>query len=64
MQTVESYPKAFGAVLQGLVKGNGSYNFDKVTKTKTIDRLLTNVSAKNVKEVVDILVAPALLEQR
>jgi DNA polymerase phi len=64
IQTVETNPKTLVAILPGLVRGNGTYNFDKVTKTKTIDKLLTKVNEKNAKEVIDILAAPALSEQR
>ena len=60
VQTVESYPKTLVSILPGLISGNGAYNFDKMTKTKTVEKILTNVNAKNAKEVIGILLTPVL----
>jgi DNA polymerase phi len=64
VSTVETYPKTLVIILPRLIEGNGVYNFDKVTKTKTIERLLTNVNEKNAQDVVSVLVAPALNVER
>jgi DNA polymerase phi len=47
-------------MLSRLIGRNGTYNFDKVTKTKSIGQLLSKINEIDAKEVVDILAAPAL----
>jgi DNA polymerase phi len=64
IQTVEANPGILITILPRLIGGNGVYNFDKVTKTKTVDRLLTNVNEDNAKGVIDVLAAPALAVER
>jgi DNA polymerase phi len=64
LQTAEAKPKTLVAILPGLIGRHGTYNFDKVTKTKTIERLLAKVNENNAKEVIDILVGPALVNER
>jgi DNA polymerase phi len=59
IQMVEAEPQTLVVVLPHLIGGNGTYNFDKVTKTKTIEKLMTKVDASNAEEVIGILVAPA-----
>ena len=58
VQTVESDPQTLLSILSSLVGGQGIYNFDKVTKTKTVERLLANVDASNARKVVDTLMTP------
>ena len=60
VQTAEEHPYTIPTILTQLVERNGTYNFDKVTKTKTISQLLSNVSGTDVKAVLDILATPAL----
>jgi DNA polymerase phi len=61
IQTVETEPQTLLSVLPQLIGGNGTYNFDKMTKTKTIEKLLTKVDEANATNVIDALVAPALI---
>jgi DNA polymerase phi len=61
IQTVESDPLTLPSILPHLIGGNGIYNFDKVTKTKTIDKLLAKVDETNSKKVIDALVAPIVI---
>ena len=62
--TVEKNPYTLVGVLPRLIGDNGTYNFDKVTKTKTIEKLLGSVDNSNATEVIDILLAPALNVER
>jgi DNA polymerase phi len=58
---VESEPQTLLSVLPQLIGKNGTYNFDKMTKTKTIEKLLTKVNETNAEQVIDALVAPAVV---
>lgn len=60
IQSVETGPKILVTVLPRLIGGHGTYNFDKVTKTKTIEKLLGVVNDNNAESVIDILVKPTL----
>lgn len=42
-ETVESYPESAIPILEGLMCNDGAYEFDRITKTKTIDKLLMTV---------------------
>jgi len=59
-QTVEANSKTLVAILPHLIGGHGAYNFDKMTKSKTVESILASVNAKNAKEVIEILTAPVL----
>jgi DNA polymerase phi len=61
IQTVETDPQTLSSILPQLIGGNGTYNFDKVTKTKTVEKLLTKVNETNAKKVIDALVAPVIV---
>jgi DNA polymerase phi len=61
IQTVESTPSILSSTLPQLIGGNGIYNFDKVTKTKTVEKLLATVNGTNAKKIVDALVAPTIV---
>lgn len=58
---VEENPEALVVVLQGLIDGNGAYSFDRVTKTKTIEKLLSMVDDTNGEAVLDVLTSPVLV---
>lgn len=58
IQAVEAKPKILPIVLSRLLAGHGTYNFDKITKTKTIEKLLSFVNAKNSEAVVQSLLEP------
>ncbi|RAL66117.1 hypothetical protein DID88_005788 [Monilinia fructigena] len=58
---VQENPEALVVVLQGLIDGNGAYSFDRVTKTKTIERLLSMVDDTNGEAVLDVLTTPILV---
>jgi DNA polymerase phi len=58
VSTVEALPELLPAVLPRLISGHGVYNFDRLTKTKTVERLLTTVHAKNVEATLDALIKP------
>lgn len=57
-QTVEAHSEILPLVLPHLISGHGTYLFDRVTKTKTIDKLLGFVDQDNAKAVVESLVSP------
>ena len=58
LQTVESDPQTLPAILQQLIGRNGTYNFDRVTKTKTVEKLLAKVDEANANAVIAALVEP------
>lgn len=58
---VQENPEALVVVLQGLIDGNGAYSFDRVTKTKTIERLLGMIDDTNGEAVLDVLTSPILV---
>jgi len=59
-QTVEANPKTLIAILPRLIGDHGAYNFDKMTKSKTVENILGSVNAKNATEVIEILTTPVL----
>jgi DNA polymerase phi len=63
IQTVETNPKLLSTILPPLIGGYGTYNFDKVTKTKTVERLLGIVDHENATAVIKVLAEPALIVQ-
>jgi DNA polymerase phi len=60
-QMVEANPHTIPIVLPKLISGNGFYNFDQVTKTKTVDKMLGWADGKDAEAVVQILLKPALI---
>ena len=60
-QMTETHPHTIPTVLPKLIGGNGFYNFDQVTKTKTIDKMLGWSTGKDAEAVVQILLKPALI---
>lgn len=59
LQAVEAQPELLVIVLPQLIGGYGAYNFDKVTKTKTVEKLLNYVGNENAAAVIEDLVEPA-----
>lgn len=60
ISAVEANPKLLVTILPCLIGGHGTYNFDRVTKTKTIERLLNLVGDSSATAVINILVELAL----
>lgn len=60
IQAAEANPHILITVLPRLMGGNGNYNFDKVTKTKTVDKLLSIVDNENMTSVIEILITPTM----
>lgn len=63
IRCVEIEAKLLVVILPRIAGGYGTYNFDKVTKTKTIERLLTFVDDNNAVAVIKVLLEPALSVQ-
>ena len=53
---VASHPTSLGPILQNLL--NGAYNFDQRTSSKTIEKLLRNVSGENEQAVLGAVRLP------
>lgn len=51
-------PFALVPILKSLLGKNGAYNFDQRTSTKTMERLLQNITKDNEKEVLKIIRRP------
>ncbi|KAK0108516.1 DNA-directed DNA polymerase [Cadophora gregata] len=60
ISAVEANPKLLVTILPCLIGGHGTYNFDRVTKTKTVERLLSFVEDSSATAVINTLVDPAL----
>ncbi|KAI9048339.1 hypothetical protein LZ554_008131 [Drepanopeziza brunnea f. sp. 'monogermtubi'] len=60
VRAVETNPNLLPTILPCLVAGHGTYNFDRVTKTKTIEKLLGLVDYNSAAAVIAILKEPAL----
>ncbi len=58
--TVTSKPKLLKTILPQIIGEHGTYNFDQVTKTKTIERLLGLVNDENAESVIKTLIEPTL----
>ncbi|KAH8676532.1 DNA polymerase phi-domain-containing protein [Tricladium varicosporioides] len=63
-QAVEENPALFVKVLPHLIAGNGAYNFDRITKTKTIEKMLSQVDDTNAKSIIKILLKPTYSVER
>ena len=60
IRSVEIDPKLLVIILPRIIGGYGTYNFDKVTKTKTVEKLLSLVDDENAVPVIEVLLEPAL----
>lgn len=59
LQEVEANPELVTTVLPRLISDNGVYNFDQVTKTKTVDKLLSQIRGDRAhKLIIHDLVSP------
>ncbi len=63
IRSVETDPKLLVIILPRIVGGYGTYNFDKVTKTKTIEKLLGFVDDDNAVAIIKVLLELALSVQ-
>jgi DNA polymerase phi len=59
-QTIEAHPSTAATIISGLVSGHGVYNFDQITKTKTIEKILSHVQAEYRESVFGALLSPIL----
>jgi DNA polymerase phi len=57
---LEAHPHTIPVVLPMLISGQGFYNFDQVTKTKTVDKMLGWVSGDDAEETIAILLHAAM----
>lgn len=57
---VENDPKMLVVILPRIIGGYGTYNFDKVTKTKTVEKLLNLTDDESAIAVIKALLEPAL----
>jgi DNA polymerase phi len=55
LQTIEENSSAAIEILPRLISDNGVYNFDQVTKTKTVDKILNTISGSAAIFVVNHL---------
>jgi DNA polymerase phi len=60
IRSVETDPKALLIILPRIIGGYGTYNFDKVTKTKTVEKLLGLADDKSAIAAIKALLEPAL----
>jgi DNA polymerase phi len=60
LQSVEADPNLVETIVPRLVSGNGVYNFDQVTKTKTVDKLLSLLKGDRAHIVIRDLVRPIM----
>ncbi|KAF5662355.1 DNA polymerase V [Fusarium heterosporum] len=56
--TTSAHPSTLVPILKSLLGENGAYNFDQRTNTKTIDRVLQNVSGETGEKAIDIIRKP------
>ena len=63
IRSVETDPKLLVTVLPRIIGGYGTYNFDRVTKTKTVEKLLSLVDDKIAIAVIKVLLEPTLSVQ-
>ena len=60
IRCVEIDPKLLVTILPRIIGGYGTYNFDKVTKTKTVEKLLSLVGEENAVPAIKVLLEPAV----
>ena len=51
---VEAHPQLVVSALNGLLGPNGETHFDQITKTKTVENLLTQVNDKTLRELLPV----------
>lgn len=56
--TVSSKPHTLVTILKNLLSNQGTYIFDQKTNTKTVDKLLQNLSSDNEKDVMEVVQQP------
>jgi DNA polymerase phi len=56
--TTLAHPSTLVPILKSLLGENGAYNFDQRTNTKTIDRILQNISEETGEEAIEIIQKP------
>ncbi|KAM0343876.1 hypothetical protein ACHAPU_008145 [Fusarium lateritium] len=56
--TTSTHSSTLVPILKSLLGENGAYNFDQRTNTKTIDRILQNVSGETGEEAIEIVRRP------
>lgn len=55
---VSSHPDALIPILKSILGKHGAFNFDQRTSTKTVDKLLQNITERTGREVLDIIKKP------
>lgn len=60
IKAVEADSSLLPIVLPSLIAGYGTYNFDRVTKTKTVEQLLRAVNDSNAAKVIKELIEPTV----
>lgn len=55
---VALHPESLAPILSNLLGKNGSYGFDQRTSSKTVDKLLQNITKQNAKGVMAVIRAP------
>ncbi|UNI14926.1 DNA-directed DNA polymerase [Purpureocillium takamizusanense] len=55
---VSQHPNTLPVILGSLLGNNGAYNFDQRTSTKTVDRLLQNISRDNAQDSLVVIRLP------
>ncbi|KAH8814917.1 DNA polymerase phi-domain-containing protein [Xylogone sp. PMI_703] len=63
LQSLEENAQIVEFVLPGLIGGNGTYHFDRVTKSKAVEKILSKVNSENVKSVISILRQPVIITE-
>ncbi|KAK2624058.1 hypothetical protein QTJ16_006692 [Diplocarpon rosae] len=61
VNAVHANPEILAIILPCLISGHGAYNFDRISKTKTIEKLLGLVVDSNVTSIIGILKEPVLI---
>ena len=59
-QTIEAHPSIAAITTSGLISGNGVYNFDQITKTNTVEKILLLTPMEMRESVFDALLMPIL----
>ena len=58
IHAAEEQPQVLPILLQHLIGEEGLYDFDRATKTKTIERLLGVADQSNIEAAIEALEAP------
>lgn len=61
VKAVEANPSLLPIILPSLISGYGTYNFDRETKTKTVEQILRNINGSNAAKVLKALVEPTIV---